>query len=176
MRLFTSKCQLETAWALLDHLQLCSNETQLYKKYFLNFISIKLIGIIISPLKSAFLKSVSVFLGLPDYMQEATISYLPEEAEEASWSLVTKASSGWCRWEAEPLWSIAGQESKAAQKSNPQKTTTCSGLHHILLVKDAGVILTLLAFFWLRKSFAIQNWKDVCKQVAFLKSMWMKRP
>lgn len=67
MRLFTSKCHLETAWALLDHLQLCSNETQLYKKYFLNFISVKLVGIIISLLKSAFLKSsVSVFSGLPD--------------------------------------------------------------------------------------------------------------
>lgn len=173
MRLFTLKCQLETAWALLDHLELCSNETQLYKKYFLNFISVKFVGIIISLLKSAFLKSsVSVILELPDYARG--YSFLSDRKNRRSLSVSCYKGVLRLMWLGN--WTLVILCWPGEQTCSEEQTTTCSCLHQILLVKNARVILPLLAFFWLRKSFAIQNWRVVCKQVAFLKSTWLKCP
>lgn len=67
---------------------------QLYKKYFLSFMFIKLVEIIISLLKAAFLKSsVSISLEHPAYIQRTNFSYLPEKTVL---SLVIKVPSNWC--------------------------------------------------------------------------------
>lgn len=97
-KLFTSKLQLETTWALLYRFAVVFKWCTAVQKYLLNFILVKLVGIIISLLKSAFLKySVGIILELPDYVHGAKFSYLPEETVL---SLVVKVSSDRCGCEA----------------------------------------------------------------------------